>query len=386
MALTNKLSAIGDAIRAKTGKSDLLTLEQMPVEIAAIETGGSGEEYVLTGDCKYKFANSTIPTYSGSTIPNEVKAARQNLQELMSMVKRTEGITNATNMFHANTLITEIPFDINLVESGAGCAYLFSGVKGITTLPKVNGTATNVNNLLSGCNNLKDANGLKDLEITDSANRGYGFQNCYNLRSIPSEFLKRYGKGTATSNSYIPGYNPFYLCYLLDEVVDFGVTTATYTSAKFSNIAYYTFRLKKWTFETNEDGTPLTANWHTQTLDFSQYVGYVYQASSTFKDRCPDFYNLDTKITNDTTYASLKDNPDAWTELLAYSRYNHDSAVETINSLPDTSAYLAANSGKTNTIKFKGSAGSSTDGGAINTLTEEEIAVAAAKGWTVSLV
>jgi hypothetical protein len=63
-----------------------------------------------------------------------------------------------------------------------------------------------------------------------------------------------------------------------------------------------------------------------------------------------------------------------------YSRYNHDSAVETINSLPDTSAY------GTNTIKFKGASGALTDGGAINTLTEEEIAVAAAKGWTVTLV
>ena len=68
-----------------------------------------------------------------------------------------------------------------------------------------------------------------------------------------------------------------------------------------------------------------------------------------------------------------------------YSRYNHDSAVETINSLPDTSGYLSANGG-TNTIKFEGAAGSKTDGGAINTLTEEEIAVAAAKGWTVTLV
>ena len=68
-----------------------------------------------------------------------------------------------------------------------------------------------------------------------------------------------------------------------------------------------------------------------------------------------------------------------------YSRYNHDSAVETINSLPDTSEYLAS-AGGTNTIKFKGVAGMKTDGGAINTLTEEEIAVAAAKGWTVSLV
>ena len=53
--------------------------------------------------------------------------------------------------------------------------------------------------------------------------------------------------------------------------------------------------------------------------------------------------------------------------------------------MPDTSAYLAANGG-TNTIKFKGESGSATDGGAINTLTAEEIAVATAKGWTVSLV
>ena len=40
MALIEKLSAIGDAIREKTGKEDLLTLDQMPLEIASIETGG----------------------------------------------------------------------------------------------------------------------------------------------------------------------------------------------------------------------------------------------------------------------------------------------------------------------------------------------------------
>lgn len=42
MALTEKLSAIGDAIRKKTGKTDLLTLDAMPLEIANIETGGGG--------------------------------------------------------------------------------------------------------------------------------------------------------------------------------------------------------------------------------------------------------------------------------------------------------------------------------------------------------
>ena len=38
MALTDKLSAIGNAIRAKTGGTELLTLDTMPNEIASIET------------------------------------------------------------------------------------------------------------------------------------------------------------------------------------------------------------------------------------------------------------------------------------------------------------------------------------------------------------
>lgn len=49
MALTNKLSAIGNAIRNKTGKSGLLTLDQMPSEIASIQTATVNEvfkEYV----------------------------------------------------------------------------------------------------------------------------------------------------------------------------------------------------------------------------------------------------------------------------------------------------------------------------------------------------
>lgn len=40
MALTNKLSAIGDAIRAKSGKADKMSLDEMVTEIGAIETGG----------------------------------------------------------------------------------------------------------------------------------------------------------------------------------------------------------------------------------------------------------------------------------------------------------------------------------------------------------
>lgn len=42
MALIDKLNAIGEAIRAKTGKSEKLTLDEMPTEIASISGGGGG--------------------------------------------------------------------------------------------------------------------------------------------------------------------------------------------------------------------------------------------------------------------------------------------------------------------------------------------------------
>lgn len=41
MALIDKLNAIGDAIREKTGKTNKLTLDQMPSEIASISGGGT---------------------------------------------------------------------------------------------------------------------------------------------------------------------------------------------------------------------------------------------------------------------------------------------------------------------------------------------------------
>lgn len=43
MALTDKLAAIGDAIRLRTGGVDKLTLAEMPEAIAGIPSGGSGE-------------------------------------------------------------------------------------------------------------------------------------------------------------------------------------------------------------------------------------------------------------------------------------------------------------------------------------------------------
>lgn len=160
-----------------------------------------------------------------------------------------------------------------------------------------------------------------------------------------------------------------------------------------------------------DNGTPYAMNWKSMVLDIGTNDSYPFGYSNSsydynYKGYAQGFWKQENNIftSNSMTideakarYDQLKDREDWYSctnnnvtydgkslrLALLFSRYNHDSAVETINTLPDTSAYLAS-AGGTNTIKFKGYSGALTDGGAINTLTEEEVAVAAAKGWTVS--
>ena len=130
---------------------------------------------------------------------------------------------------------------------------------------------------------------------------------------------------------------------------------------------------------TNEDGTPKKATWKSQTIDLSNFVGYgnaITEQKLPYSD-----ITTDKKVIDDASYQALKNDEDWYTMDSKYCRYNRTSAVETINTLPDTSETM----GGVNTIKFLGSLGSKTDGGAINTMTEAEIAVATAKGWSVSM-
>lgn len=156
-----------------------------------------------------------------------------------------------------------------------------------------------------------------------------------------------------------------------------------------------------------DNGKPYKLNWNKTTLNITNYLGYDTSTNSNALSYAQGFWKEKNNVCLNArdiesakkNYDKLKNN-DNWCSFSSeqvqynnkqeylsklFSRYNHDSAVETLNSLPDTSEYLAT-AGGTNTIKFKGIIGALTDGGAINTLTEEEIAVAVAKGWTVTFV
>ena len=215
-----------------------------------------------------------------------------------------------------------------------------------------------------------------------SSNNSYTFAYNYSLREIPENLLKQL-HGVQTNAKYTVFYNGFVSCLALDEIVGLNPQTGTLTENAFVNTFESCYRLKNIIFATQDDGTPYPVKWKSQTINLSNVgcgesdvnvVAYFNSGITTAK-----------RVTNDATYQALKNDQDWYAGNINYSRYNHDSAVNTINSLPDTSAYLASVGG-TNTIKFKGESGKLTDGGAINTLTEAEIAVATAKGWTVTFV
>lgn len=383
MALIEKLSAIGDAIREKNGTTDLMTLEQMPQAIADIQSGGGDTELVdkvltLEGDCSYKFYKGRLDWL---------------IREYGDRMKVGD-ITALTYCFSESNL-EEIPFDLTIAngiktptETTINNAFTSCGK--LTKAPYIRGniksTDGNVKismmSIFQYCENLTEipfdffdelVKGLKKDEYT-AHNVSSMFYGCNRLRTHPNLSCLHKSKG-GTSTSY---NSLFQLCTVLDEIVDLPTFDVVFTANKFSNSFSGCYRIKNLTFATDE-GIATVASWKSQTIALTS-VGYVVGSFSATDHGIAD----GKRVHNDTNYQALKNDPDWWTANASYSRYNHDSAVETINSLPDTSAYLAENGG-TNTIKFNGSSGSLTDGGAINTLTEEEIAVATAKGWTVTL-
>ena len=348
------LTALGNAIRAKIGSEELLEFPKGMIDVIDSFILVPEEALVIEGNCDYRFANNNskwlIDLYGDKIISNK--------------------ITKADYMFQNATKLEEIPFEL-IFSAKITPVGLFSSCISLKKLPKITNLAGGAS-LFSDCRKLVSLNGNKLENPTGSFMASTMFANCYSLRSIEGFFDNI--PDIIQGNSIYGMYNVFTNCYSMDELTNLPYIYSTYgASYSFGNCFSYCCHVKEITFR---GGTTVKAADKSAYLDLYAYVGYAptdsYLVGTGFKEN--------TRVTNDETYQALKDNPDWWTTNIAYSRYNHNSAVNTLNSLPDCSALST-----TNTIKFRGASGSATDGGAINTLTEEEIAVATAKGWTVTL-
>lgn len=389
------LTNIANAIREKNGT----TTKYKPSEMAqAISNITGGDEAVLraikiTTDGVYRpeegvdgYNQVTVQTgdipeeaFSNSIGGNDYRFYRNNWNWFMEKYgSRIKTLTVAPHMFEWSD-ITTIPMTLEF--DGYSCDYAFADCQDLTEINKIrinNDTSWlphgSMSHLFDGCWRLRTLpNQLFGERCKGSVlDRSHMFGKCYSLRKLPDL--------TNVANT-APYEKSFYFrlacgATALDEITNLPVISGS-KNPTFSThgIVTHCHRLKDFTFETNEDGTPKTADWNDKYFDLSHYVGWSSNTTYLTKYNA----NVYPKVNSLYMYNSYWDTENWYAEDSAFSRYNRDSAVRTINSLPDCSA-----SG-TNTIQFYGPAGNGVEGKAINTLTEEEIAVAVSKGWTVSL-
>lgn len=425
------LTNIANAIRTQNGSDVTYKPSEMAAAILAIEGGGGGYvpneqdlTYSISSGSPFSLgANSWIIREFGDQCIITFTNPSQSTAALFS--SWPEEKFDATIVFNSSSAFMPVKNMFN----GA------SNLKEITGTIRFPGNQNNyaridsAENMFGECTMLRTiADDFLDSSFCHWFNRtgstynrmNSAFYNCCSLREIPKFYFEMIGTNT---NGEQPGINTanygytnmFQNCYALNKIEGLFVisclnTGANITSNMFSNAFANCFNLSKLTFQTNPDGTPLTAAWTGQTIDLTGGCTNTVTVSGTSYISGGIGVAFNSGITaynSGYTSADVVDNTNAnqkqfylpetinnyYSGMRHTSKYGHDEAVETINSLPDTSA-----AGGGNTIKFAAQVGSYTNWlkgktdtfGVINsrigTLTEAEIAVATAKGWTVTLV
>ena len=375
------LSNIASAIRVKNGSTAVYKPGEMAAAITNLPTGGSSgdtETITFSTDISYLFASD-----GGSALYEAVK----NKNLVFTNIRYGRGV-----FYNMSTNDTITPFTIHLLQGmyntsgNVDFRFFYEGSSVISNIvidPPIEGASGEEFQNFFAKSRLKNI----DLSCIDTNYPIFGqngamslFSESGYLRSINFTNSPQRYFGGSNSTQY---QSTFYHCFDLDSLEDLYTTRQTNFFNAFDNCSH----LAKLTFKTVSTSNAKNP-YYSSDIDLST-VGYYTNVSEGYIKNSALHYgnnpliakslvreNAAKEITNATTYAKLKNDPDAWTTNVAYSRYNKTSAKETLTSLP----YI----GETHTIKFNGEAGSATNGGAIKNLTSSEIAIATAKKWTVA--
>lgn len=229
MALTDKLTAIADAIRAKTGTTGTMTLAEMPEKIAAIQTGGGGTSQIDS------LIDRTITEISNDSVTSIGAWAFQNCS-ILNTANFPAVTSIGSHAFNSCSKLTTVNFPVTTSISD----YAFSTCTELTTadfpvvtsidiyafyscykLTTVNfPLATSIgNDAFYGCSQLTTVN----FPVVTSIGE-YAFQNCTRLTTADFPLATSIGK------------NAFYLCRPLKALILRSETMATLDNTNaFSN-------------------------------------------------------------------------------------------------------------------------------------------------------
>jgi hypothetical protein len=209
MALTDKLSAIGDAIREKTGKEELIKLDDMPAEIASITTGG-GDVVDTTVEDGF-LDNSLTGVYTNNRI--KVLEAHRLRGSKLTAFNSTSLETVYSYGFYQSANLEEINApNINSLTSGSAFMYCYALKR--VDFPKLRNAISG--SVFNACTSLIYANlGNANALVTGC------FSGCSKLETVILNKID----GIATLNNVnvfngTPIANGTGFVYVPDELVD----------------------------------------------------------------------------------------------------------------------------------------------------------------------
>ncbi len=169
MSVNEKMTAIADAIRTKTGGTKSLTLDQMAVEIAGIQTGVGEELFSYVTGLNRMFEGAIFP--EGYELSLNVPNLSEGMGRVISYAKNLKRFTlkgNTKNVamdcqygFRGGNMLEVIDFS-ELGEGGLKLTYM-------------NGAFSANQKLISI---------LGEIDFSEAVNVSSSFEDCFELREI----------------------------------------------------------------------------------------------------------------------------------------------------------------------------------------------------------
>lgn len=202
--LTDFLTDVANAIRAKKGTSDKINPQDFSAEIASIQSGGGGGEI------------PSIPTYTGHADAEGLRAIGWTDEDIAYYQEHGVNWNEEDDQYHKVT-------DDNKALYGVLTADNIADYKDrIVYLPKIDTSgSTTMGNMFSSCYSLVS---IPQLDTSSVLNMSGMFNGCYSLTYIP-----QLNTSSVTSMNKI-----FYNCYSLASIPQLDTSKVTNMSDMFS--------------------------------------------------------------------------------------------------------------------------------------------------------
>jgi len=173
MALIDKITAIANAIRGKTGGTDKLTLEQMATEIAGIETGGSdGMLAAVLSATATSVVDNTLEVISVRAFDNNKYLTNVSFPNLKRI----------TSQYLFNVCSNLETVDVPQLEQITGMR-TFTGCAALKTLTFPSLKFASAGNIFENCTSLECVD-FANANITGGSISSGTFTNCSALKKV----------------------------------------------------------------------------------------------------------------------------------------------------------------------------------------------------------